>query len=144
MPNIAENISKLPEEQEKVNKLVDQYKNLTPEEQKIVDRKLKSHFTKEELKQDELKSRMNRIRSNLSKQDQEKLQAGNNSIGEIAKDVLSLVKGIINLVENVAEIIKNPKKAIYEWIKGELNQVKPQQQNYQQHPSKPKAAAISR
>ncbi|KJV99113.1 putative leucyl aminopeptidase [Rickettsia amblyommatis str. Darkwater] len=53
---------------------------------------------------------MNRIRSNLSRQDHEKLQAGNNSIGEIAKDVLSLVKGIINLVENVAEIIKNPKK----------------------------------
>ena len=44
MPNIAENISKLPEEQEKVNKLVDQYKNLTPEEQKIVDRKLTSHL----------------------------------------------------------------------------------------------------
>lgn len=64
---------------------------------------------------------MNNIRSNLSNKDQEKLQAGNNSIGEIAKDVLSLVKGIINLVENVAEIIKNPKKAIYEWIKGELN-----------------------
>ncbi|WP_121542860.1 DUF3106 domain-containing protein [Candidatus Rickettsia colombianensi] len=126
MPNIAENISKL------------------PEEQKIVYRKLKSHFTKEELEQDELKSRMNRIRSNLSKQDQEKLQASNNSIDEIAKDVLSLVKGIINLVENVAEIIKNPKKAIYEWIKGELNQVKPQQQNYQQRPSKPKAAVISR
>ena len=55
---------------------------------------------------------MNNIRSNLSNKDQEKLQAGNNSIGEIAKDVLSLVKGIINLVENVAEIIKNPKSNI--------------------------------
>lgn len=117
MPNIAENISKLPEEQEKVNKLVDQYKNLTPEEQKIVDRKLKSHFTKEELEQDELKSRMNNIRSNLSNKDQEKLQAGNNSIGEIAKDVLSLVKGITNLVENVAEIIKTLRKQYMNGLK---------------------------
>lgn len=56
-------ISKLPEEQKKVNKLVDQYKNLTPEEQKIVDRKLKSHFTKEELEQDELKSRIDFFRN---------------------------------------------------------------------------------
>ncbi|KJV99114.1 hypothetical protein RAMDARK_1835 [Rickettsia amblyommatis str. Darkwater] len=36
MPNIAENISKLPEAQEKVNKLVDQYKNLTRKNKKLL------------------------------------------------------------------------------------------------------------
>ncbi|ADE29654.1 DUF3106 domain-containing protein [Rickettsia prowazekii] len=144
MSNVAENISKLPEEQEKINKLVDQYKNLMPQEQKEVDKKLKLYFTKDELEQDELKSRMNKIRSNLSQQEQEKLQAGNSTIGEIAKDVLSLVKGIINLVENISKVIKNPTGAVYEWFQNELNQVKPQQQNNHQLQSKPKAASISR
>ncbi|WP_341787101.1 DUF3106 domain-containing protein [Rickettsia endosymbiont of Cantharis rufa] len=142
MPNIAENIS--PNQRKAADELINKYKNLTPEEQKEVDRKLESHFREKNLERNDLQLRMNKIFGNLSSENQEKLQASNNSINKIKDELLPLIKGIINLVENVAEIIKNPKKAIYEWIKGELSQAKPQQQNYQRLPSKPKVAAISR
>ncbi|MEY4463589.1 MAG: hypothetical protein RLZZ81_560 [Pseudomonadota bacterium] len=142
MPNIAENIS--PKQRKEADELINKYKNLTPEEQKEVDRKLESHFREKNLERNDLQLRMNKIFGNLSSENQEKLQINNNPINKIKDELLPLIKGIINLVENVAEIIKNPKKAIYEWVRGELSQVKPQQQNYQQLPSKPKAAAISR
>ncbi|HJD59734.1 MAG TPA: DUF3106 domain-containing protein [Rickettsia endosymbiont of Omalisus fontisbellaquei] len=142
MPNIAENIS--PNQRKEADELINKYKNLTPEEQKAVDRKLESHFREKNLERNDLQLRMNKIFGNLSSENQEKLQVNNNPINKIKDELLPLIKGIINLVENVAEIIKNPKKAIYEWIKGELSQAKPQQQNYQQLPSKPKVAAISR
>jgi hypothetical protein len=142
MPNIAENIS--PNQRKEADELINKYKNLTPEEQKEVDRKLESHFREKNLERNDLQLRMNKIFGNLSSENQEKLQVNNNPINKIKDELLPLIKGIINLVENVAEIIKNPKKAIYEWIKGELSQAKPQQQNYQQLPSKPKVAAISR
>jgi hypothetical protein len=142
MPNIAENIS--PNQRKEADELINKYKNLTPEEQKEVDRKLESHFREKNLERNDLQLRMNKIFGNLSSENQEKLQVNNNPINKIKDELLPLIKGIINLVENVAEIIKNPKKAIYEWIKGELSQAKPQQQHYQQLPSKPKVAAISR
>ena len=121
MPNIS------PEQRKEADELINKYKNLTPEEQKEIDRKLESHFREKDLKRNDLQLRMNKIFGNLSSENQEKLQVNNNPINKIKEELLPLIKGIINLVENVAEIIKNPKKAIYEWIKGELNQVKPQQ-----------------
>ncbi|CAK6512304.1 DUF3106 domain-containing protein [Rickettsia helvetica] len=124
MPNIS------PEQRKKADELINKYKNLTPEEQKEIDRKLESHFREKDLKRNDLQLRMNKIFGNLSSENQDKLQVHNNPINKIKEELLPLIKGIINLVENVAEIIKNPKKAIYEWIKGELNQVKPQQQNH--------------
>jgi len=147
--NIAENISKLPEHQEKLDKIVDQYKTLPPETQSIVDRKLKAHFEQtyfkeKELKQNNLSLRMSSIFKNLSEENQKTLQAGNNSIGEIAKDVLLLIKGIIDLVENVSKVINNPKKAVYEWFKGEiLEKLNPPQRHYQQNLSKPNQKAAS-
>ncbi|WP_347939313.1 DUF3106 domain-containing protein [Rickettsia oklahomensis] len=139
MQNISENIS--PEQRKEANELINKYKNLTPEAQKEVDRKLELHFREKELERNELQLRMNKIFRNLSSENKEKLQVNNNPINKIKEELLPLIKGIINLVENVAEIIKNPKKAIYEWIKGELNQVKPQQQNHIQ--SLPKQKNVS-
>ncbi|MGL4226808.1 MAG: DUF3106 domain-containing protein, partial [Rickettsia sp.] len=126
MPNVAENIA--PNQRKKADELINKYKNLTPEEQKEVDRKLESHFREKNLERNDLQLRMNKIFAHLSSENQEKLQVNNNPINKIKDELLPLIKGIINLVENVAEIIKNPKKAIYEWIKGELSQAKPQQQ----------------
>lgn len=128
MQNISENISL--EQRKEADELINRYKNLTPKEQKEVDRNLESHFREKDLERNDLQLRMNKIFRNLSSRNQEKLQVNNNPINKIKEELLPLIKGIINLVENIAEIIKNPKKAIYEWIKGELNQVKPQQHNH--------------
>ncbi|ABV73096.1 leucyl aminopeptidase [Rickettsia canadensis str. McKiel] len=143
MQNISENIS--PEQRKQVDELINKYKHLTLAEQKEVDRKLELHFREKDLERNELQLRMNKIFGNLSRENQEKLQVNNNPINKIKEELLPLIKGIINLVENVAEIIKNPKKVIYEWIKGELNQVKPQQQNHiQSLPKQKNVPTLSR
>ena len=143
MQNISENIS--PEQRKEADELINKYKHLTPAEQKEVDRKLELHFREKDLERNELQLRMNKIFGNLSRENQEKLQVNNNPINKIKEELLPLIKGIINLVENVAEIIKNPKKVIYEWIKGELNQVKPQQQNHiQSLPKQKNVPTLSR
>lgn len=128
MPNIAEKIS--PEHKENANKLIDSYKNLTTEKQKIVDKHLKSHFNKEESKQSDLLSVMSNIFKNLSGENQKTLQVNNNPISEITGELVPLIKGIINLIDNVAKVIKNPVGAVYEWFKSELNQANPQKQNH--------------
>ncbi|HJD56081.1 MAG TPA: DUF3106 domain-containing protein [Rickettsia endosymbiont of Pyrocoelia pectoralis] len=147
MPNIAEKIS--PEDKENADKFIESYKNLTPEEQRIVDKKLKNHFDKEESKKNDLSLVMSNIFKNLSGENQKTLQAGNNPISEIAGELVPLIKGIINFIDNIAKVIKNPVGAVYEWFKNELNQVKPQQQNYQQlmpqqKQNTPATAALSR
>ncbi|AFB20721.1 hypothetical protein [Rickettsia canadensis] len=143
MQNISEKIS--PEQRKQADELINKYKHLTLAEQKEVDRKLELHFREKDLERNELQLRMNKIFGNLSRENQEKLQVNNNPINKIKEELLPLIKGIINLVENVAEIIKNPKKVIYEWIKGELNQVKPQQQNHiQSLPKQKNVPTLSR